>query len=216
MAALPARCLLCRGALAAPRAAAASRLLRLAALRSSLPPLAGCRSRAPRRCGFATAASAAAGPRKGRVVFLGTPDVAARVLSALLDAAAAPGACFELAAVVSQPGKPRGRGRGGDAPPPPSPVAALAAARGVPPDAILTPATAKDAAFLDAMRVRPCGARFAAASGGAARALAARASPDPAGRCAATRRRSRRTCASPRRTATTCLRLSWRCRHAAR
>ena len=164
MAALPARCLLCRGALSAPRATAASRL-RLAALPASPPPLAGSRARAPRRCGFAAFASAAAGPRKGRVVFLGTPDVAARVLAALLDAAAAPGACFELAAVVSQPGKPRGRGRGGDAPPPPSPVAALAAARGIPADAILTPATAKDAAFLDAMRVRACDARVAAPGG---------------------------------------------------
>jgi hypothetical protein len=152
MAALPARCLLRRGALAAPRAAAASRLR--GAFFAPPPPALPARARPARRCGYATSAASASGARKGRVVFLGTPDVAARVLSALLDAAAQPGACFELAAVVSQPGKPRGRGRGGDAPPPPSPVAALASARGVPPQAILTPATAKEPAFLDAMRVR--------------------------------------------------------------
>ena len=92
-----------------------------------------------------------------RLVFLGTPDVAAGVLNTLLDAAALPDAGFHVAAVVSQPGKPRGRGRsvpGADAPP--SPVAQCALDRGLPADLVLTPRDAKDAAFLDALRaLRP-------------------------------------------------------------
>jgi hypothetical protein len=185
------RCLLCRGALAAPAAAVAARLRPAAAAaaatraRAPLPPPQPAPllllQRAPRRAAAAPRrgwCSAAAGgvtssavaatsagaplPRKGRVVFLGTPDVAARVLAALFDAAAAPDACFELAGVVSQPGKPRGRGRGrngGDdaaaAAAAPSPVAALALARGLPPAALLTPASAREPAFLEALQARP-------------------------------------------------------------
>ena len=84
------------------------------------------------------------GARKHRLVFLGTPDVAAGALSAIFDAAETPDAAFEVHAVVSQPGRPRGRGRKSSGPPPPSPVAALAATRGVPEDFILCPVKANE------------------------------------------------------------------------
>ena len=118
-----------------------------------------------------TAASAAAsgppgadggrvqGPQPGskKLVFLGTPDVAAGVLATLLDAAAAPGAAFHVAAVVSQPAKPRGRRKGGGSnasaqTPLPSPVAQCALDRGLAPELVLTPPDAKDARFLETMR----------------------------------------------------------------
>ena len=91
---------------------------------------------------------------KHRLVFLGTPEVAAGVLEAILDAADAPDASFEVAAVVSQPGRPRGRGRSKakDATPPPSPVAETALARGVPEDRVLCPVKANEPAFLDELR----------------------------------------------------------------
>lgn len=56
-------------------------------------------------------------------------QVAAGVLRALLAAASQPAAGFEVAAVVSQPGKPRGRGN--TRVPLPSPVEAEAAGSGV-------------------------------------------------------------------------------------
>jgi methionyl-tRNA formyltransferase len=99
----------------------------------------------------AAAFASAAGARR-RLVFLGTPEVAASALEALLDAAASPDAEFEVHAVVSQPGRPRGRGRSKSGPPPPSPVAEAAMARGVPEERILCPVKANDPAFLDALR----------------------------------------------------------------
>ena len=90
--------------------------------------------------------------RKQRVVFLGTPDVACTALDALLDAADDPNCAFEVHAVVSQPGRPRGRGRHKSGPPPPSPVAVTALRRGVPADRVLCPTKANDPAFLDALR----------------------------------------------------------------
>ena len=90
--------------------------------------------------------------RKQRLVFLGTPDVAAAALEALFDAAAAPDAAFEVHAVVSQPGRPRGRGRSKTGPPPPSPVAAAAAARGLPPARVLCPSKANEEDFLAELR----------------------------------------------------------------
>jgi len=108
--------------------------------------------------GIRSAVSAAGTPEKQRLVFLGTPDVAASALEAILDAAAEPDALFEVHAVVSQPGKPRGRGRSksADTPPPPSPVAAAALARGVPPERVLCPAKANEEDFLERLRdLRP-------------------------------------------------------------
>jgi methionyl-tRNA formyltransferase len=100
--------------------------------------------------------------KKARLVFLGTPPPAASVLATLLDAADAPGAAFEVAAVVSQPAKRQGRGRRAA---PPSAVAALALSRGFaaggegvvgdgsgkPPPPLLTPSSASDPAFLSAL-----------------------------------------------------------------
>jgi methionyl-tRNA formyltransferase len=84
-----------------------------------------------------------------RLLIRGTPQAPSCVLDALLDAAAQPSAAFTLAAVVSQPGKPRGRDRTG--PPLPSPVAARALERGYPPAQLLTPASARDESFLAAV-----------------------------------------------------------------
>ena len=97
-------------------------------------------------------------PGSKRLVFLGTPDVAAGVLATLLDAAAAPGAAFHVAAVVSQPAKPRGRRKGGGGSNTsaqaalPSPVAQCALDRGMAPELVLTPPDAKDAQFLETVR----------------------------------------------------------------
>eukprot|EP00775_Hariotina_reticulata_P013794 gene13794-13915_t len=86
---------------------------------------------------------------KKRVVFLGTPEVAAIVLEELLQASKAEKATFEIAAVVSQPGKPKGRGN--KAVPIPSPVEQLARQHCVPDDSILCPKSAKEPAFLEAL-----------------------------------------------------------------
>jgi hypothetical protein len=67
-----------------------------------------------------------------KVVFLGTPDVAARSLRRLIDASRAEGAAFELAAVVSNPPAKAGRNKQLQ----PSPVHALAEGEGIP---VLTP-----------------------------------------------------------------------------
>eukprot|EP00873_Tetraselmis_striata_P034684 jgi/Tetstr1/454948/TSEL_041809.t1 len=91
--------------------------------------------------------AAADGGGKRRLVFLGTPQIAANVLQALLDAAAQPGATFEVAAVVTQPGRPTGRKRVVK----PSPVEALAREAGLPEERLLTPASARDEDFLEAL-----------------------------------------------------------------
>ena len=75
-----------------------------------------------------------------RVVFMGTPDVAVPALRALLDSS------HDVAAVVTQPDKPRGRGRDVSA----SPVKVLAEERGLP---VLQPASPKDEGFADALSV---------------------------------------------------------------
>eukprot|EP00884_Botryococcus_braunii_P010883 jgi/Botrbrau1/19797/Bobra.0124s0045.1 len=88
-------------------------------------------------------ATASLGEKK-KLVFLGTPEVAAKSLALLLDAASKPEASFEVAGVVSQPASRRGRNRELL----PSPVAALAAQRGIAGDRIVTPEVARDADFL--------------------------------------------------------------------
>lgn len=85
------------------------------------------------------------------MVFLGTPECASEVLGKVLDAAEAESATFEVCAVVSQPGRPRGRGRKSDVPPP-SPVAELALKRGMAEDRVLCPEKANEEWFLDALR----------------------------------------------------------------
>ena len=75
-----------------------------------------------------------------RVVFLGTPDVSVPALRALL---ASP---HDVAAVVTQPDKPRGRGRDVSA----SPVKQLAVESGLP---VLQPRSPKDEGFAEALSV---------------------------------------------------------------
>jgi methionyl-tRNA formyltransferase len=75
-----------------------------------------------------------------RVVFMGTPDVAVPALRALLDST------HEVAAVVTQPDKPRGRGREVGA----APVKQLAVERGLP---VLQPQTPKEDGFVEAVSV---------------------------------------------------------------
>lgn len=88
-------------------------------------------------------ASTASAPR--RIVFLGTPAVAARSLEMLLDASSRKGGsaepAFEVVAVVSQPPAPAGRKKVLTD----SPVHALAQSRGL---RVLTPPSAKDESFL--------------------------------------------------------------------
>ena len=103
-----------------------------------------------RRC-FGTALSAGDGSGEAqRVVFLGSPGVAALTLEALLDASAAGrGGGFEVVAAVSQPPAPKGRKRVLAR----SEVHELAEARGL---ECLTPASARDADFLAALEaLRP-------------------------------------------------------------
>ena len=79
-----------------------------------------------------------------RVVFMGTPELAAQSLRTLL---AAPGC--EVVAVVTQPDQPKGRGLKLQ----PSPVKAVALDRALP---VLQPERARDAAFLNSLKeLRP-------------------------------------------------------------
>ena len=95
-------------------------------------------------------------PEEAQGGVLGTPDVAASALDALLDAADEPDCAWEVHAVVSQPGRPRGRGRSKSGPPPPSPVAECALRRGVPEERVLCPVKANEPAFLEALeRLEP-------------------------------------------------------------
>ena len=58
---------------------------------------------------------------------------------------------FEIAAVISQPGRPRGRGRKSSGPPPPSPVTQSAIDRGVDEAKLLNPAKANEPEFLETL-----------------------------------------------------------------
>ncbi len=109
---------------------------------SLLPLLLSARPRVASRT-LGAVASASTSPK--RVVFLGTPAVAARSLELLLAGSrAGRGGGFELAAVVSQPPQRAGRKMKLK----PSPVHQLAEAEGL---HLLTPPNAKDDAFLSAL-----------------------------------------------------------------
>ncbi|KAJ6822374.1 uncharacterized protein M6B38_389065 [Iris pallida] len=82
--------------------------------------------------------------KKKKLVFLGSPKVAASVLERLFNASEAPDSAFQLAAIVTQP--PSGRDRGRKLMP--SPVAQHAIERGFPQDLIFTPERAGEEAFL--------------------------------------------------------------------
>ncbi|CAD5196034.1 unnamed protein product [Musa acuminata subsp. malaccensis] len=96
----------------------------------------------------AAAAAATVTTTKRNLVFLGSPQVSASVLDALLDSSQAPNSIFQLAAIVTQP--PSGRGRGRKLMP--SPVAQHAIDRGFPQDRILTPERAGEETFLSDLR----------------------------------------------------------------
>ncbi|MFS7973498.1 putative methionyl-tRNA formyltransferase [Helianthus anomalus] len=85
---------------------------------------------------------------KKKLVFLGSPSVAASVLETLLDASSASNSIFEVAAIVTQP--PSGRDRGRKVLP--SPVAQHALDRAFPADLIFTPVKATEEAFLSDFR----------------------------------------------------------------
>ena len=82
-----------------------------------------------------------------RIVFMGTPALAAHILERLADAcgeaprAGLQGASFVIAGVVTRPDQPRGRGLKLE----PSEVAMVAARRGLP---VLKPAKIRTAEFL--------------------------------------------------------------------
>ena len=79
---------------------------------------------------------------KARVLFLGTPDVAATSLEKIVQASKSEGSTFEVVGVVTQPPKRRKR-RGKEIP---SPVGIAAEELNVP---VLCPEKAKDPTFLD-------------------------------------------------------------------
>lgn len=89
--------------------------------------------------------------KKLKLVFLGTPEVAAGVLAKLLDASQENDSFFEVSAVVTQPPSSRGRGRRKDKPLP-SPVAQMALDRNFPGDRILSPESARDENFLELLK----------------------------------------------------------------
>jgi Formyl transferase len=92
-----------------------------------------------------SAIAADAGPRK-KVVFLGTPDVAALSLQRLLEASKEGlGGGFDIALVVTQPPARTGRGKKVVA----SPVHQLADSHSI---AVLTPEKARDPEFLESLR----------------------------------------------------------------
>jgi methionyl-tRNA formyltransferase len=95
----------------------------------------------------ATANDATSAGGKKKIVFLGTPEVAALVLQKLIDASKIPDSTYEISAIVSQPGRPKGRSRQ----PQPSAVEKLALDLGLTTDQILCPEKATDPSFLDTL-----------------------------------------------------------------
>lgn len=86
--------------------------------------------------------SSDANNKKARLIFLGTPDVAADSLKSIVDASKKDDSVFEVVGVVTQPPKRRKR-RGKEIP---SPVGLVAEELGIP---VLCPEKAKDPEFLD-------------------------------------------------------------------
>eukprot|EP00889_Picochlorum_renovo_P002271 jgi/Picre1/29301/NNA_004692.t2 len=86
--------------------------------------------------------------RRKKVVFLGTPEVAAGVLEDLIQASRTDS--FDIAAVVTQPGRPKGRRNKGV--PQPSPVQVCALEHGIHEDAIFCPVKASEKEFISSMK----------------------------------------------------------------
>jgi len=91
---------------------------------------------------FSSVSNDTAGTGKKRIIFLGTPEVAATCLQAIYEASLQPGSLFEIVSVVTQP--PKRRKRKGK--PEPSPVGRISEELGIP---VLCPEKAKDVDFLD-------------------------------------------------------------------
>ncbi|KAI4346959.1 hypothetical protein L6164_007817 [Bauhinia variegata] len=86
--------------------------------------------------------------RKKPLVLLGSPQVSAIVLDALLTASSAPDSLFEVAAIVTQPPARRDRGKKVM----PSPLANYAIERGFSSDLIFTPERAGEDSFLSSLK----------------------------------------------------------------
>lgn len=89
-----------------------------------------------------------------KVVFLGTPEVAAMVLKDLIEASRRASSdhedgAWEVAAVVTQPGRPKGRRNKGV--PQPSPVYTCAVSEGIPENMIFCPVKASEEEFISTM-----------------------------------------------------------------
>jgi methionyl-tRNA formyltransferase len=99
---------------------------------------------------FSSTSDGTEGSGKKRIVFLGTPEVAATSLQAIYEASLQPGCPYEVVGVVTQP--PKRRKRKGK--PEPSPVGKISEELGIP---VLCPEKAKDADFLDQLQdeIRP-------------------------------------------------------------
>jgi len=95
-----------------------------------------------------TASSDSSSSERKRVIFLGTPEVAADSLKTIHAASLQPDSIFEVTAVVTQPAKRRKRNKK----PEPSPVGKLAEELDIP--LILTPEKANDSAFLDELTLQ--------------------------------------------------------------
>jgi len=106
----------------------------------ALRPSAVARTR-PSKC-----TSSLEGGSTAKVVFLGTPSVAAHSLETLAQAAKESGGAWEICCVVSQPAQLMGRGSKRKVTP--SPVEAAASGLGIP---VFSPEKAKDDAFLSAL-----------------------------------------------------------------
>lgn len=81
-----------------------------------------------------------------KIVFLGTPDVAAMVLKNLIEGSKHVDNNWKIEAVVTQPGRPKGRRNKGV--PQPSPVFECAVNEGITEDRIFCPVKASEAEFL--------------------------------------------------------------------
>lgn len=84
--------------------------------------------------------------QKARVVFLGTPDVAAASLKTIYERSQDPSSCYEIVGVVTQPNKRRKKRSGKIIA---SPVGIVAEELGIP---TLTPEKARDPEFLDELQ----------------------------------------------------------------
>ncbi|KAG6720460.1 hypothetical protein I3842_03G063100 [Carya illinoinensis] len=100
-----------------------------------------------RFCCFQTSSSSPP-LKKKPVVFLGSPQVSATVLDALLSASAAADSLFEVAAIVTQPPSRRNRGKKVM----PSPLALYALDRGFSSELIFTPERAGEDIFLSNLK----------------------------------------------------------------